>query len=451
MSIIFSTFAFPIYLLRMMFLNALLYCIVTFKPLDVNTLVILLIIVLLLVVSAFNSAAETAFFSLSPSNLGELKEENTDDVTHKKILALLKDPERLLATVLLSNDLCNIAVAVLSAFFLTMVVDFGDSLVLEFVIQTIVITFIILLFAEIMPKLYASQNPMKVVRFSAKPLMVMDKLLSPLSLILVKSTAIVHKRMKNRQQSLSVGELSQALHLTNHIDEEQEILRGIVEFGNISVDSIMTPRLDVVAINIKTPFSDVVKKIIETGYSRIPVYEKSLDQIVGILYIKDLIAHINKSDTFRWQTLIRPATFIPETRKIDDLLLDFQKHKVHIAIVVDEFGGTLGIITMEDIMEEVIGDIADEYDEDDKQYEKIDEKTYEFEGKILLNDFYKILDISPDEFDHLTDDVDTLAGLILEMFEEMPHVSEHVSYKNYTFTIVAMEKRRIKRIRLELD
>ncbi len=435
-----------------MFVNNLTFCIVTFKPFDINALGILLIILGLLIISAFNSAAETAFFSLSPNNLDEIKEESQDNTTYKKILNLLKNPERLLATVLLSNDLCNIAVAVLSAIFLTMIVDFGDSIVLEFVIQTIVITFIILLFAEIIPKIYASQNPLKVVTFSATPLTVIDKILSPISTLLVKSTAIVHKRLKNRHhQALSVDELSQALDLTNHIDGEQDILRSIVEFGNLSVDSIMTPRIDVVAINIKTLFSDVVKKIIETGYSRIPVYEKSLDQIVGILYIKDLIAHINKGDTFRWQTLIRPATFIPETRKIDDLLLDFQKHKVHIAIVVDEFGGTLGIITMEDIMEEIIGDIADEYDDDNKQYEKIDDKTYEFEGKILLNDFYKILDISADEFDHLTDEVDTLAGLILEMFEEMPHVSEHVSYKNYTFTIIALEKRRIKRIKLEIE
>lgn len=434
-----------------MFVNNLTFCIVTFKPFDINALGILMIILGLLIISAFNSAAETAFFSFSPNNLDEIKEESQDNTTYKRILNLLKNPEKLLATVLLSNDLCNIAVAVLSAIFLTMIVDFGDSFLLEFVIQTIVITFIILLFAEIIPKIYASQNPLKVASFSATPLTAIDKILSPISTLLVKSTSIVHKRLKKNHQTISVDELSQALDLTNHIEGEQDILRGIVEFGNLSVDSIMTPRIDVVAINIKTLFSDVVKKIIDTGYSRIPVYEKSLDQIVGVLYIKDLIAHINKSDTFRWQTLIRPATFIPETRKIDDLLLDFQKHKVHIAIVVDEFGGTLGIITMEDIMEEIIGDIADEYDEDNKQYEKIDDKTYEFEGKILLNDFYKILDISPDEFDHLTNEVDTLAGLILEMFEEMPHVSEHVSYKNYTFTIIALEKRRIKRIKLEIE
>lgn len=425
---------------------------VIFKPFDIQALGILAVIVGLLVVSAFNSAAETAFFSLSPANLDEIKSKSEDDAKSQSVIRLLKNPEKLLATVLLSNDLCNIAVAVLSAIFMTMMVDFGSSVVLEFVIQTVVITFVILLFAEIMPKLYASQNAMKVVRFSAKPLTIMDKLLSPLSLCLVKSTFFVQKKMKNRRQAISVDELSQALNLTDHIDDEDEdILRGIVHFGNLSVDSIMTPRLDVVAIDLKTPFTDVIAKIIETGYSRIPVFEKSLDQIVGVLYIKDLIAHINKGNTFRWQTLVRPATFIPETRKIDDLLLDFQKYKVHIAIVVDEFGGTLGIVTMEDIMEEIIGEIADEYDEDDKLYEQIDDKTYEFEGKILLNDFYKILDISPDKFDHLTDEVDTLAGLMLEMFEEMPHVSEHVSYKNYTFTIVAMEKRRIKRIKLEID
>lgn len=435
-----------------MLLNVVIINTVTFKPFDVQALGVLAVIVVLLVVSAFNSAAETAFFSLSPANLDEIKSKSEDDAKSQSVIRLLKNPEKLLATVLLSNDLCNIAVAVLSAIFMTMMVDFGSSVVLEFVIQTVVITFVILLFAEIMPKLYASQNAMKVVWFSAKPLTIMDKLLSPLSLCLVKSTSFVQKKMKNCRQAISVDELSQALNLTDHIDDEDEdILRGIVHFGSLSVDSIMTPRLDVVAIDLKTPFTDVIAKIIETGYSRIPVFEKSLDQIVGVLYIKDLIAHINKGNTFRWQTLVRPATFIPETRKIDDLLLDFQKYKVHIAIVVDEFGGTLGIVTMEDIMEEIIGEIADEYDEDDKLYEQIDDKTYEFEGKILLNDFYKILDISPDEFDHLTDEVDTLAGLMLEMFEEMPHVSEHVSYKNYTFTIVAMEKRRIKRIKLEID
>ena len=426
-----------------------LLCLVQFLSFGFEAYVLIAVILLLLIFSSFNSAAETGFFSLSPSDIDEIKTAEEEPL-NQTILKLLKQPDRLLATVLLSNDMGNIAIAVVSALLMSMIVDFGDSVVLQFVVETVIITFIILLFAEIMPKLYASQNPIKVVRLVARPLSAIDTLLSPFSNMLVKSTNIVNKRLKNKQQAISVDELSQALELTDDVKEEG-ILRGIVEFGNLSVDSIMTPRLDVVAIDQKTQFSEVLDKIVETGYSRIPVYEKSLDNIKGILYIKDLIPHLNKGNSFRWQTLIRPATFTAETRKIDDMLLDFQKSKVHMAVVVDEFGGTLGIVTMEDILEEVIGDISDEYDEEDKQYEKISASEYEFEGKILLNDFFKILDISPEEFDDLTSEVDTLAGLILEMFEEIPHVSEHVSFGKYTFTVIAMDKRRIKRVRLEID
>ncbi len=425
-------------------------CLVQFQPFGSEAYLILAIIVLLLAFSAFNSAAETGFFSLSPVDIKEIKDDE-DNPLNQTILRLLKQPERLLATVLLSNDMANIAFAVLSALLMSMTIDFGDSAVLQFVIETVVITFIILLFAEIMPKLYASQNPLKVVKLVARPLSFFDRLLSPFSTLLVKSTSFVNKRMVGKQQSISVDELGQALELTGGDIEEEEMLRGIVEFGNLTVDSIMTPRLDVVAIEIRENFTQVIDRIIETGYSRIPVYEKSLDQIKGILYIKDLIAHLNKNEAFRWQTLIRPATFAPETRKIDDMLLDFQKNKVHMAIVVDEFGGTLGIITMEDIMEEIIGEISDEYDDDDEMYYKLSDNVYEFEGRVQLTDFFKLLEISPDEFGDLTDEVDTLAGLILEMFGEIPHVSEYVSHGRYTFTVVAMDKRRIKRIKLEID
>ncbi|MDR1543029.1 MAG: gliding motility-associated protein GldE [Prevotellaceae bacterium] len=424
---------------------------ITFIPFSFEAGVILAIILLLLFVSGFCSASETAFFSLSPVELEKVENEENNPLS-QKIASLKNAPEKLLAAILIANNFANVAIAVLSAIFIEKIIDFGNAKIVEFIVQTVVITFVLLLCGEIMPKMFASQNALKMCQISARPLSVLQTIFKPFVSILVKSTSLINRRLaKNHYNNLSINELSQALDLTENIEQEQELLRGIVQFGNLSVDNIMTSRPDVVALDIKTPFNQVITKIIETGYSRIPTYEKTLDNIKGVLYIKDLIPHLNKNSTFRWQTLVRPATFVPETRKIDDLLQDFQRLKVHIAVVVDEFGGTLGIVTMEDVLEEIVGDISDEYDNEEKLYTKINNNTYEFEAKILLNDFFKITGINTEIFKDLTSDVDTLAGLILELFKELPHVSEHISRENYTFTILAMDKRRIKKVKVEIE
>jgi len=301
-----------------------------------------------------------------------------------------------------------------------------------------------------MPKVYATQNPVSMTRKASKTFGFLTRLLKPFAKLLVNSTHIVNKRLaKRRHNNLSIDELSEALELTTKADnEEKEILKGIVNFGNTTVDAVMTSRLDMVTVDLKTPYSEVLNIVVELGYSRIPVLQNSQDNIRGILYIKDLLPHLTKTNVFKWQTLIRPAFFVPETKKIDDLLRDFQKNKIHVAIVVDEFGGTLGMVTMEDILEEVVGDISDEHDEEESLYTKIDDTTYLFEAKIQLNDFFKATNIPSDIFGDKTDDVDTLAGLLLELKGDIPSLYEQLEFGVYRFEILAVDNRRIQQVKL---
>ncbi|HKL96301.1 MAG TPA: gliding motility-associated protein GldE [Paludibacteraceae bacterium] len=421
---------------------------VTVLPFTFEHVITLLIIALLLGASAFMSASEVGFFSLTPHHRNEM--ESSNDEADRGVLKLLEQPEYLLATILISNNFVNVAIVILSAFFIDSLFDFSQIPMLKFVIQTGVITFLLLLFGEIMPKVYATQNPLKMTRKAYKTFGLLNKILKPFSKILVNSTHVVNKRLaKRRHNNLSIDELSEALELTTDANnEEKEILKGIVNFGNTTVDGVMTSRLDMVTVDLKTPYSEVLNTVIELGYSRIPVLQDSQDNIRGILYIKDLLPHLTKTNSFKWQSLIRPAFFVPETKKIDDLLRDFQKNKIHVAIVVDEFGGTLGMITMEDILEEVVGDISDEYDEDETLYTKIDDTTYLFEAKIQLNDFFKVTHIESDIFEDKTDEVDTLAGLLLELKGDIPSLSEQITFGDYTFEILAVDNRRIQKVKL---
>ncbi|RUT73220.1 gliding motility-associated protein GldE [Ancylomarina longa] len=402
--------------------------------------------VLLLFCSALISGSEVAMFSLSPQQISDIEfEENQKS---KKLLQLLKIPERLLATILIANNFVNVGIVILSSFTTNALVDFSKAPGIGFVVQVVIITFLLLLFGEIIPKIYASQTSVRFSKLMALPLFYLEKLFRPLSIILIKSTSLVNKRI-SKKQNISMGDLSQALELTaDEITEEIEILEGIVNFGNINVEEIMQSRMDVIAVDVHTSFSKLKSVIIESGYSRIPVYDGNLDNVRGILYVKDLLPHHHKPNTFRWQTIIRPPFYVPETKKINDLLEEFQTKKNHMAIVVDEYGGTAGIITMEDILEEIVGDITDESDDEKKTFTIEEDGSYLFEGKTLLNDFFKIMDLESDIFDDIKGDADTLAGLLLEMKGEIPHKKEEFQYKFFQFIVEAVDNRRIKKIRL---
>lgn len=346
-----------------------------------GAIIAILLAVLLLYASGFVSASEIAFFSLSPVDLSEIEEgKHTSD---RRISALLNDSERLLATILISNNFVNVTIIMLCNYFFASTIHFGNSVILEFLLITVVLTFLLLLFGEIMPKIYSAQNTLKFCRKAAPAISFLKKFFSPLSALLVRSSFLVNRCVAKKNYNISVDELSQALELTDksEISEESNILEGIIRFGEETAKEVMTSRLDMVDLEINTPYSDVLKCIVENAYSRIPVYAESRDNIKGILYIKDLLPHLGKGDNFRWQTLVRPAYFVPETKMIDDLLRDFQANKIHIAIVVDEFGGTSGIVTMEDIIEEIVGEINDEYDDEERTYVKLNDRTYIFEAK----------------------------------------------------------------------
>jgi gliding motility-associated protein GldE len=424
---------------------------VTVTAPSVGAIVAISLAVLLLFASGFVSASEIAFFSLSPGDLSDIEDEkHTSD---KHIKSLLADSERLLATILISNNFVNVMIIMLCNFFFAEVVDFGTSVILEFLVITVILTFLLLLFGEIMPKIYSVQHPIKFARFAAPVHIVLRKVFSPLSGLLVRSSVLVNKCVAKKNYSISVDDLSQALELTDkdEISEESNILEGIIRFGDETAVEIMTPRLDIVDLEIHTPFSEVLKCVVENAYSRIPVYEGSRDNIKGILYIKDLLPHLGKGDNFRWQTLVRAAYFVPETKMIDDLLRDFQTNKIHIAIVVDEFGGTSGIVTMEDIIEEIVGEINDEYDEEERAYVKLNDHTYVFEAKTLLSDFYRILKIDDEVFEKVDGEVDTLAGLLLEIKGEFPVLHEKLDYKNYHFEILEMDARRILKVKVLIE
>ena len=403
---------------------------------------------ILLVFSGYASGSEIAFFSLSPNDLNELDEDKNE--SDRQISALRDDSERTLATILITNNLVNVTIIMLCNYFFAHVVDFGTAYWLQFVMITVLLTFVLLLFGEIMPKVYAAQHVLAFCRFSAPGITSLRKVFYPLSSILLRSGLLAEKVVQKENHVLSVDDLEQALELTdeNDLKEEKNMLEGIVRFGDETAKEVMTSRQDVVDLDFRTSYQDVLKCIIENNYSRIPVYQGSIDNIRGILYIKDLIPHLSKPANFRWQSLIRPPYFVPETKKIDDLLRDFQENKVHIAIVVDEFGGTSGIITLEDILDEIVGEINDEYDEEEKTYTRINANTYVFEGKTLLSDFFKILDIDDETFEEVEGDADSLAGLLLEIKGDFPVLHEKIDFKNFTFEVVELDNYRISKIKL---
>lgn len=424
--------------------------IISSQPLSFSAYVSLILGILLLFCSAFVSASEVAFFSLEPQDVDELRQKESANAS--KVLKLLEYPQKLLATILISNNFVNVAIIILITYFSTSLFDFSMAPIWGFVIQTIVITFLLLLFGEIMPKVYATQYPMKMALFAASTLLTLEKVLSPFVALLVKSSAIMNTDKVKTRNNISMDELSQALELTSDTEEdEKDMLEGIIKFGNIQVADIMRSRVDIVSVEIKSSYKELMRVIVESGYSRIPVFAENHDNIKGLIYSKDLLPHLEKPDNFRWQTLIRPAYFVPESKKIDDLLKEFQETKVHLAIVVDEYGGTSGLVTLEDILEEIVGDISDEYDDEEKLYVKVDDDTYVFEGKILLNDFYKITDIDESVFEKVTEDVETLAGLVLELKGEIPKKGDKVNMGPYEFEVVAVDNRRINKIRFHVN
>lgn len=408
------------------------------------------ILILLLFCSALVSGSEVAFFSLSPKEIEKLK--SMKQKKAEEALELIESPEKLLSTILVANNVVNIAIVLLSAFLSSKLFDFSSDPVIGFIIQAVGITFILLFFGEVMPKVYATRNHLSLALFMAYPLKTLEKIFSPLTSFLIFSTSFVKKRTKARQSHLSMNDLSDALELASeNIDEDEKILKGIVNFGNINVSAIMCPRIDVTAVDIRDGFRKIVSTIIESGFSRIPAYSGSFDSVKGILYAKDVLPFTGNPDSFKWQTLLRPPYFVPETKKINELLKEFQMKKIHMAIVVDEFGGSSGIITLEDILEEIVGEITDESDEDDSLYRKIDEQTYIFEGKTLLNDFYKIIGTEDDPFEDVRGESETLAGLILEMTGEIPKNNQTIRYRNFLFRVESADKRRIKEIRVEIE
>ncbi len=417
---------------------------------DLKIIIGLLILLALLFTSALMSGSEVAFFSFRPDDIEKLKNDKS-----KKAQAALKlylNPEKLLSTILVANNTINIAIVLLASFLSSKIFDFGSDQLIGFLINAVVITFLLLLFGEIMPKVYATRNHIKMALFMANPLLLAQKIFKPVTSLLILSSSFVRKRTGTRRANISMDDLSDALELTaNELNEDEKILKGIVNFGNINVSAIMCPRIDVTAIDINTEFDKIVPVIINSGFSRIPVYSDSFDTVKGILYAKDVLPYTNNQGNFKWQALLRPPYFVPETKKINDLLKEFQSKKNHMAVVIDEYGGTSGIITLEDILEEIVGEITDESDDDQVLFRKIDDKTYIFEGKTLLNDFCKIIEIEEEVFDDVRGESETLAGLILEMTGEIPLKDHMIKFENFVFKIQSADRRRIKEIRVEFD
>lgn len=423
---------------------------IQFYPFTSGVAVSLLVIVFLLMLSALLSGSEVAYFSLSPGEKHKLTKTSTKKAQY--IQRNLESPEQLLATILVANNFVNVGVVILSSFTVDNLVDFSNEPVLGFIVQVIVISFLILLFGEIIPKVYSTHHALKFAKFIAIPLYYTIRLFKPVNSILIFSTSFINNRIHAYNNHISVDELSQALELTSktELKDDTEILKGIVKFGSKSVVEIMRSRVDVICVDVDSNYDDVLKLITETGFSRIPVYSETFDNIKGILYIKDLLPHVSKSAQFKWQSIIRAPFYVPETKKIDDLLEEFQKNKVHMAIVVDEYGGSSGIVTMEDVLEEIVGEITDESDEEEKFYTKIAENKYIFDGKTLLNDFYKVAGLEDDIFNDVKGEADTLAGLILELKGEFPEKNDTIICKNCVFSIEAVDNRRIKQIKVEI-
>ena len=417
-----------------------------FTAISVSSAIALFVSALLLCLSAIISASEIAFFSLSPSDKNEIAESEAD--CDKTIQSLSQISDRLLATILIWHNFVNVGVVVLSSYALNQMIDFSTAPLVGFLFETILLTFLILFFGEILPKIYAQSHSLPFIRKIAVFLSGFVKITRPVSSLLLSSTRFVNELSKKKTSDVSVDELSKALELTSgELTEEREMLKGIIGLYNKTAVEIMTSRMDVADLDIKTSFKEVIRYVIEVGYSRIPVYLNNQDNIRGILYIKDLLPYLDKHAEFRWQSLIRPAYFVPENKKIDDLLEEFRTTKTHLAVVVDEFGGTSGIVTLEDILEEIVGEISDEYDDEDSKFIRLADGSFVFDAKILLTDFFRVAGLDSKSFGKLTDEVDTLAGLILEIKGDFPEKKEVIEYESCSFQILEMNKKRILKVK----
>ena len=422
------------------------------KSFNPETLLELLLMLILLLLSGLISGSEVAFFSLDPKDISELESE--ENKANQQTLDLLRFPKRLLATILIANNLVNVAIIIFSTIIINNIFDFSEHKAIGFSIQVVVVTFLLLLFGEVIPKIYSNRNSKKITQLMAAPLIILRKAFLPLSLTLVRSTNFLGKRLQKKSDNISVDELSHALELTadEHSDEEeQKILKGIVKFGNTDVKQIMTARVDVFALDNSENFDAVIALILDSGFSRIPVYNGNFDSIDGLLYVKDLLPHIDSPDNFEWQKLLRQPFFVPENKKIDDLLEEIQQKKIHLAIVVDEYGGTSGIVTLEDIIEEIVGDISDEFDDDNLTYSKLDEENFIFEGKTSLNDFYRMVDIDGSNFENRKGDSDTLAGFVIEQAGHIPVKGESIDFLNFTFLVESADQRRVSSIKVTIN
>lgn len=418
---------------------------------DTSILVSAIAMVVLLVCSGLISGAEVAFFSLSKSDIEKGLHSKPD--SFNIIYKLLKKPKKLLATILVANNFINIAIVLLFAYLGEILFSNISSELTKFILEVVIATFLILLFGEIIPKIYASRNRELFAVKMAVPINVLDTLFSPLSIPMRNITLKLQNKLGKQKTNISVNQLSQALELTNENNaelEDQRILEGIVSFGNTDTKQVMKPRLDIFALNIEQPFQNIIPEIIEHGYSRIPIYQDNIDNVKGILYVKDLLPYLNETH-FNWKVLIREPFFVPENKKLDDLMIEFQTKKVHLAVVVDEYGGTSGLVSLEDIIEEIVGDISDEFDEDDLVFTKIDDNNYIFEGKTSLKDFYKIIKITDDTvFEEQRGEAETIAGFLLEISGNFPRIGSKIKFENYVFTVEALDKKRIKQVRVTI-
>nr|WP_155211231.1 gliding motility-associated protein GldE [Fulvivirga aurantia] len=409
-----------------------------------------LVLLLLLVTSALISGSEVAFFSLTPKDVAQCKE--SEATSDKKIVNLIKNPRLLLATILIVNNFVNVAFVTLSTFVMWEIVGAKTTEGIAVVILTFVTTLALVFFGEITPKVYASPNNLQFARFTSSLLSVSETIFKPLSFVLMSLSNVIERRFEKKGYDISVEELHHALEITTTneetTDEEKDILKGIVNFGTLTVKQVMKSRMDITAVDVEMDFHELMDKINKSGFSRIPVFSETIDRLEGILYIKDLLPYLDSDESFKWQSLLRQGFFIPETKKIDALLKDFQEKRVHMAIVVDEYGGTSGLITLEDIIEEIVGEINDEFDDEDVIYDRIDEHTFLFEGKTTLNDFCKVLDENPNSFEKVKGESESLGGLLLEINTKLPSAGERIYYDKFVFTVVAVDNKRIKKVRV---
>jgi len=423
-----------------------------FHSINMDAILYLIALCILLGLSALISGSEVAFFSLKPADLVRL--EMDEKRKYQKLNILLAKPRDLLATILIANNFVNITIIILSEYFLSSILIMDNiDYRLGWVLKVVIVTFVLLLFGEILPKIYANKNALGFSQLMSKPMLFLKKVFGFLSKFLMATSSIIDKKSDKKGLPLSVDDLSQVLELTKETDttkEEQKMLEGIAKFGNTDAKQIMTSRQDVIAIEISHTFSEVIEKILDCGFSRIPVFHEDLDNLKGVIYIKDLLPYLKYQSDFKWQIMIRDAFYIPESKKIDDLLKDFQSRKMHLSIVVDEYGGTSGIVSLEDILEEIVGDISDELDKDDMHYSKLDKSNYIFEGKTQLIDFYRVLQMDGSSFEQAKGEADTLAGFALELAGKFLSKGETIEFENFTFTIESIEDRRINRIKVTI-